>query len=98
MISLDLANDELNNHECMATVCRLVQDLDRITLDMFSPEQSSKGDCSSEWVKLITDVLSDRTRHNNVRLFLAQVSLYFICDLPFNYYYQLYLFYYHYRL
>lgn len=73
---MDLNDDDLNNHECMAVVCQLVNDLERIS--MLNP--SAEPD---EWVQHIIDVLKNKSRNKNVRLFLAKVSnkIYKICTL-----------------
>ena len=75
---MDLNNDDLNNHECMAVVCQLIKDLDRISLLETSKNiltsQHDLGHYNAEWVDFITVVLSDKSRDKNVRLFLVQVS------------------------
>lgn len=82
---MDLNDDDLNNHECMALVCQLVKDLDRITLletsKNFPTSQPDLGHYTAKWVDRLTDVLSDKSRDKNVRLFLAQVSSKFLKNL-----------------
>uniref|UniRef100_A0A8C2LHS2 DNA-dependent protein kinase catalytic subunit n=1 Tax=Cricetulus griseus TaxID=10029 RepID=A0A8C2LHS2_CRIGR len=71
---LELEMDELNQHECMATMTALIKHMQR-NLITPSGEEDSKPKDLPPWMKFLHDKLGNPSVSLNIRLFLAKLVI-----------------------
>ncbi|CAH6792055.1 Prkdc [Phodopus roborovskii] len=71
---LELEMDELNQHECMATMTALIKHMQR-NLITPSREEDSKSKDLPPWMKFLHDKLGNPLVSLNIRLFLAKLVI-----------------------
>ncbi|KAG8200791.1 hypothetical protein JTE90_006373 [Oedothorax gibbosus] len=69
---IELEDDELNRHECMAPLCCLLQHMKKHDL---IPEESVMVDSSPKWLSCIIQTLQDGKTSENVKLFLGRLII-----------------------
>ncbi|XP_049981118.1 DNA-dependent protein kinase catalytic subunit [Alexandromys fortis] len=71
---LELEMDELNQHECMATMTALIKHMQR---NLITPrvEEDSKPKDLPPWMKFLHDKLENKSVPLNIRLFLAKLVI-----------------------
>jgi hypothetical protein len=67
-----LESDDLNMHECMATLCGVIEHMvDR----GISPAPDAETKALPPWMESVRKCLSDHSQPRNVRLFLLKIIL-----------------------
>lgn len=71
---MSLESDDLNTHECMATLCGVIHYMVDKRISP-APDQEIKDAALPRWMESIQKCLTDSNRPHNVRLFLLKLIL-----------------------
>lgn len=71
---MQLESDDLNIHECMATLCGVIKHMVDMGISP-APKQESTDAALPPWMESIQKCLNDSKQPRNVRLFLLKLIL-----------------------
>lgn len=70
-LEIELENVEINNHECMSSVCGLIEHM--VKNNIHTVEEENKNVVLPKWMIYLRKILIDTNSHRNVRLFITKI-------------------------